>query len=70
MALLSVSDAAWTDGKAAEMNEQAVVKGGQAVEMNGVMVGKDGQLVVNCDLVSFDKTLSSWYRDVSEIICG
>ena len=48
----------------AEMNEKVVVKGDQAAEMDGKVVVKGGQLVANCDLVSFNKTLSSWYRDV------
>jgi hypothetical protein len=52
VALLSVSDAAWTDGKTTETNEQAVETNEVVVETNGVVVGKDGQLVVNCDLVS------------------
>jgi hypothetical protein len=52
------------DEQAAEMNGKVVVKGDQAAETDGQSVVKRGQLVVNCDLVSFAKTLSSWYRDV------
>jgi hypothetical protein len=65
VALLPAPDAAWTDGKATEMNEQAVVKSEQAVVMDGKGVGIDGQLVVNCDLVSSylgpgDPALEGW----------
>jgi hypothetical protein len=51
------------DGTAA-MDGKVVAKGEQAAAMDGKVVVKGGQLVANCDLVSFNKTLSSWYRDV------
>jgi len=52
------------DGTTTEMDGKAVAKGQQVAEMDGKVVVKGGQLVANCDLVSFNKTLSSWYRDV------
>jgi hypothetical protein len=64
LALGSADGTAEMAGKVVVKSEQAAVKSEQAAEMAGKAVVKGGQLVVNCDLVSFNKTLSSWYRDV------